>query len=214
MGYDTEFTSDNVEKLKEAGLYSKTLVKLGAATGPYPVEWKQVKKQLIGSTQEDYYVCKFAEAGPDGKPKKGSPHWNVIIAAKVGIEAINGFDTFSTNGVKLGGDCALHFGYASWTADSAEIFLVIHPNCWEPYQKRFREVLRVSDKAYQNAEWAAGAVASAGASAALTAYLGGAVAVATAGVGIPIAIAAGVVAFVTKDAWDRLVGDYLRFVGE
>ena len=214
MGYDTEFTSDNVEKLKEAGLYSKTLVKLGAATGPYPVEWKQVKKQLIGSTQEDYYVCKFAEAGPDGKPKKGSPHWNVIIAAKVGIDAINGFDTFSTNGVQLGGDCVLHFGYASLTADSAEIFLVIHPNWWGPYQKRFRDVLRVSNFAHQTLDWAAGAAASAGASAALTAYLGGAAAVGSTGVGIPIAIAAGVVGFVTTDAWDRLVGDYLRFVGE
>ena len=63
-------------------------------------------------------------------------------------------------------------------------------------------------------DWAVGAATSAGASAALTAYLGGAAAVASTGVGFPIAIAAGVVAFVTKDAWDRLVGDYLRFVGE
>ena len=44
---------------------------------------------------------------PGGKPKKGSPHWNVIIAAKVGIETINEFDTFSTDGVKLGDDCVL-----------------------------------------------------------------------------------------------------------
>ena len=64
MGYDT---SDNAKLLKEAGLYSKTLVKLGAATGPYPVEWKQAKKQFLGSTQEDYYVCKFAEVGPGGE---------------------------------------------------------------------------------------------------------------------------------------------------
>ena len=151
---------------------------------------------------------------PGGKPKKGSPHWNVIIAAKVGIETINEFDTFSTDGVKLGDDCVLHFGYSSLTADSAEIYLVIHPNWWGPYQKRCRDILRASNLAHASMDWAVGAAASAGASAALTAYVGGAAAVASTGVGIPIAIAAGVVSFVAAGSWDRLVGEYLRFVGE
>ena len=44
--------------------------------------------------------------------------------------------------------------------------------------------------------------------------VGGAAAVASTGVGIPIAIAAGVVSFVAAGTWDRLVGEYLRFVGE
>lgn len=71
MGHDTEFSDENAKLLKEAGVSSKTPAEFGAATGPFKVEWKQVKKQSFGNTSESYYVCKFAETGPNGKVAEG-----------------------------------------------------------------------------------------------------------------------------------------------
>lgn len=132
----------------------------------------------------------------------------MIIAEKVGIDAINKLETISMEGILLGGDCKLHFGCTTLAADSAELFFVTHPNKWGPFQKRFRDVLEKSNGAHERMTWAAGgAVASSDATAALTAR------VAAQGVGIPIGAVAGGVALVSQGMWDRLAGAYLRYVG-
>jgi len=215
---DIHFTNENQCSLQKAGAFNKKLVRVGTPTGPYKVEWKQILKQVIGNASEDYYICKFAEAGDeDGKEEesglRGRHCWDVFIATKVGIDTINQLHSFHTSGVDIGGDCVLHFGFKSLTTNRTELYFVIHPNKWAPFQKRFRGVLGANNYGNSTLTWAAGFSASAATDTALKSYVGGAALVASSNAEIPIAIAVGTMNYVGKDLCDRFVGRYLRYIG-
>lgn len=197
----SNFTNENKVLLENAGVRGKHLVRLcdKHIAGPYRVAWKQSKRSWFGC-EEKYYACKFLEGHADGTVAEGGKKYTVLIAAKVGLKEIKKIKVISTEGHTVD-DCVLHFGYTAFTADTMELFFVIHPNAWGPFQNRFREVLEKSTVVFGKIAEVAGALGKG--------MFMGAVAVA----GPAGALAGAAVGFIASDLADRNVGDYLRYIG-
>ena len=212
-GYDTQFIEDNQQCLVEANLIDKRLVRILPDTGPFHCKWQQIKLAWTGM-DEKYYVIRY---GVDGETHESCPSIPVCIAEKYkdALDA-GAFDSIIVADGASGcaDDARLHFGYTNCSTNGQKIYFVVHPNTWGPFQHRFREMLDQSENDIKAAKWAVG-LAPVAVSAAAEAYMGGAVACATAGaiVTVPIAIGAAMVGAVASHQFDRLAGDYLRYIG-
>lgn len=205
MGYDTEFTSDNMQKLKDAGLYNEKLTFNQTENTELEVTWQQAKRDLGLGSAEKYSLNTYHT--------KNSSKVSVFVAKTCG----NAPHSFNTSGYSQGGGC-LHFALihgAGTTKGGNEIgnedgiFFVIHPNAWGPYQKRFAQS-GMTGVLHAGVEFVAGKGGNMAGAA-----IGSAVGSIVPGVGTLVGAGVGAgVGFAVSNMTDRLSGDYLRYIGE
>jgi|GEM_PF-5595242 len=195
MSYDTSFTDDNKQKLKDAGLYNVKINNTSGGGVKVNIAWTQTMRSLTGC-EEAYQECDYRMDGTDTGIVK------VFVAQECGTPP----DSLDTSGCQMGAG-KLHFGYIfkDDDEDTAAIFFVIHPNSWGPYQHRFRTtgVLKLLGAG-------ASKVAGVAAGAAAGAAFGSVFPIAGTAVGAIVGGAAGLVAGAITPS---LAGQYLRYIG-
>lgn len=197
MSYDTEFTSENRQKLKDALLYNVKLTFKATENSGSNISWQQAARDWGAGSSEPYSLHTYTT--PHGQPI------SVFIAKTTGGPP----SSFKTSGYRQGGGC-LHFGVifrAGKTPSGQEVsgvFFVIHSNSWGPYQKRFAQS-GMTGALHSGIDFAAS-----NAGAAIGGAMVGQTIIPIPGLGA--AVGAGV-GFAITNMTDRLSGDYLRYIG-
>ncbi len=196
MGYDTSFTNENKQLLKDVKLYDINLVNTSGGGVKVNISWTQIKRSITGCT-ESYQECDYKVDGSD----------SAIVKVFVAHECGKPPDKFSTSGCQIGNG-ELHFGYI-FSDDDEEtkaIFFVIHPNSWGPYQHRFRTTGML-----KFIQGGLGQGASLAASAAAGAIIGSIIPGPGTVIGAGIGGAAG---YIASSITPSIAGQYLRYIGK
>ena len=194
----TDSVVENAQLLKQAGFDGVTLVKLGGATGPYNVIWKQINKKRHGKSSENYYMFRFGKKGGEVIGQ----HWNVFVAAKVAASVPDEFAP--SKGLRLE-NYVLHFGHV---ASSDNLFFVVHPTEWGPFQRRFVEVLDRGKFEHEQCMWATECPASPASSLALESFISDEAS--SSGEGVSEASSAHYPKLIGLELTDGLSGQFLR----
>jgi len=204
-----EFTQKNQKILQDLGLYNVDLrVVTNPPFGPFPVSWKQLSR-CWNSCEEEYFAYEYSTENAEQR-------FHVFVNKDLGTDAMP--ETFNTaDGLSIQGS-NLHYGFAQNERDVGELFFVVHPNDWGPYQKRFRQLCDESDAEFHNlvttvSKGASGLATKAAEQAAVW-YLGLASAAAISGPAtLFVKGSAAAASFLAGRMVERLSGDSLRYIG-